>query len=257
MLSQARGHIVGVTGDGVNDSPALKRADMGVAMGLSGSDVSKEAASIIIMDDNFASVVAGIKEGRLIFNNLKKSIMYTLCHIIPEVAPFLLYIALGIPIPINSFLILCVDLGTEILPALSFAWEAPEEDIMRVYPRRFAKPPPLGVAAERDEMENLSSIDGFELHEVDIRKKEFQSVAHRLGYYWFSITQWRLLDGNDQDERLVDNFVFAWSYGQTGIILSSAAMGSYIWIMKLGGVCMSDLYDSYSEGYFQTDAPDF
>jgi sodium/potassium-transporting ATPase subunit alpha len=82
---------VGVTGDGVNDSPALKKADLGIAMNMSGSDVSKEAASMILLDDNFASIVNGIEEGRLIFVNLKKSIQYTISHSTPEVIPNLLY----------------------------------------------------------------------------------------------------------------------------------------------------------------------
>lgn len=82
---------MGVTGDGVNDSPALKKADLGIAMNISGSDVSKEAASMILLDDNFASIVRGIEEGRLIFVNLKKSIQYTISHSTPEVIPNLLY----------------------------------------------------------------------------------------------------------------------------------------------------------------------
>jgi len=132
---QRRGEIVAVTGDGVNDSPALKRADIGVAMGITGSDVSKEAADMILLDDNFASIVRGVEEGRLIFDNLKKSIAYTLSSNIPEIGPFLAFIMIKIPLPLGTILILCIDLGTDMIPAISLAYEKAESDIMRRRPR--------------------------------------------------------------------------------------------------------------------------
>ncbi|KAJ3309514.1 hypothetical protein HDU93_005510, partial [Gonapodya sp. JEL0774] len=119
--AQSRGHIVGVTGDGVNDSPALKKADLGVAMNISGSDVSKEAAAMILLDDNFTSTVAGIEEGRLIFQNLKKSIRYIMTHISVEVVASLLFIVIPIPLPISALQIIFVDLGFELFNGLSFA----------------------------------------------------------------------------------------------------------------------------------------
>ncbi|KAJ3594460.1 hypothetical protein NHX12_003767, partial [Muraenolepis orangiensis] len=113
------GAIVAVTGDGVNDSPALKRADIGVAMGISGSDVSKQAADMILLDDNFASI----------------SIAYTLTSNIPEITPFLLFILASIPLPLGTVTILCIDLGTDMVPAISLAYETAESDIMKRQPR--------------------------------------------------------------------------------------------------------------------------
>jgi len=104
-------------------------------MGITGSDVSKQAADMILLDDNFASIVRGVEEGRLIFDNLKKSIAYTLSSNIPEILPFILFILVQIPLPLSTVLILCVDIGTDLIPAISLAYETAENDIMLRPPR--------------------------------------------------------------------------------------------------------------------------
>jgi sodium/potassium-transporting ATPase subunit alpha len=108
------GNVCAMTGDGVNDSPALKQAAIGVAMGLSGSDVAREAADLVLLDDNFASIVVGVREGRLLYANLKKSIAYTLAHSVPEVLPVFVWSFIGFPQAMGGILILFIDLFTEV-----------------------------------------------------------------------------------------------------------------------------------------------
>jgi len=133
---QDQGHIVAVTGDGVNDSPAIKKADIGIAMGITGSDVAKDAADMILLTDDFSAIITGIEEGRKIFDNLKKSIIYCTSINIPQLIPFLTFIILGFPLPLTPILMLAIDLGTDVIPAIAFASEESELGIMLRPPRR-------------------------------------------------------------------------------------------------------------------------
>ena len=231
--SQAKGHIVGVSGDGVNDSPALKKADLGISMNKTGSDVSKEAATMILLDDNFASIVVGIAEGRLIFENLKKSIRYTLTHLLPEIIPFLIFIIISLPLPISSLLILCIDLGTELGPALSFAYEPPETDLILMPPRKVLCAKVVGKDEEgRPCNPPPRSLLGKLIFQL---KKPFKR--------------------NETGEVLVDNDLMLWSYFQGGLFETVGAFGAYLITFSIRRVPFSVLYKGAST-YFKADAID-
>ncbi|KAK7037531.1 hypothetical protein VNI00_011023 [Paramarasmius palmivorus] len=256
--AQALGHIVGVTGDGVNDSPALKKADLGIAMNMSGSDVSKEAAKMILLDDNFASTVKGVAEGRQIFVNLKRSIQYTITHSTPEVIPQLLYVVVPIPLPLSAILILVIDLGFELFVALSFAWDKPEtqDGLMRMTPRK-----PVN---ER----SITSLKKRALRRTKTlrRDSETQQTIHpsRISKLFSKIKEpftrvfWEDLMEETDDEKLVDAKLLSYSYLEAGMIECIGSLVAYFVVFWVNGFSPSDLRVAQQDGgYFEKGSPDF
>ncbi|KAJ1663742.1 hypothetical protein IW140_004656 [Coemansia sp. RSA 1813] len=257
--AQSIGHICGVTGDGVNDSPALKKADLGIAMNESGSDVSKEAASMILLDDNFASIVKGIEEGRLIFANLKKSIRYTVSHSTPEVIPQILYIIVPLPPMLTSIMILCIDLGFEIMAALTYAWEPAESKngLMKLPPR---KPVTMRSIAQLRAYNARHPPPPIDPETGKPAKYKWhvrlaQAIKAPFGRVW-----WQDRLEKKDGEILVDGDLLSWAYLEAGLISTISLVLTFFVILNKHHISPRQarlMAKDTSKTYFNKDSPDY
>ncbi|KAJ7885400.1 aminophospholipid-transporting P-type ATPase [Mycena leptocephala] len=256
--AQALGHIVGVTGDGVNDSPALKKADLGIAMNISGSDVSKEAANMILLDDNFASTVKGVAEGRQIFVNLKRSIQYTLSHSTPEVVPQLLYVVVPIPLPLSAILILVIDLGFELFVALSFAWDKPEtiDGLMRMTPRKPVNERSI-LSLKRKALRRTKTLRRDPETQEVLPPSKLSLLMTKLRKP-FTRAYWEDAMESNDGETLVDGKLLSYAYLEAGIIEMLGALVAYFVVFFKSGFSPSDLRHAQKNGsYFTSSSKDF
>ena len=218
---QEYGHVVAVSGDGANDSPALKTADLGISMNKTASDVSKEAADMILLDDNFNTIITGIAEGRLIFENLKKSIRYTLTHITAEITSLASVAICGLAFPLPALLILVFDVFCEIGPAMSYSTEPAPMDFLKLKPRKIPR---------------LKRIKEDDINSQNQRLKKMISDFYNIKI---------------EGESLFDRELLFWTFFQGGIFIAIGAFAAYLLTMIWNNVPISSLWHSVNK-YFES-----
>jgi sodium/potassium-transporting ATPase subunit alpha len=288
--AQSFGHIVAVTGDGVNDSAALKKADLGISMNLSASAISKECARMILLDDKFEGIIEGIKEGRLMFINLKKAVKYSLSHIVAEVLPYLFYVLVPIPLAITPTQILAIDLGFELLLTLSYAWEPAEDDsmLLKVPPRRKVTEESskayheLSKSIEQRESEklnllsdqpedfysntNLTDDENIKMLGSKLKSKyaiyfeEMKQFLTKRSYWIAQYHDWKRVIAKSDGERLLDSEVMLWSFLEAGVIVMIGSFCTYYAVFWFSfGMTVYDVSKSERSQslYYKPTSPSF
>lgn len=202
---QSLGHVVAATGDGLNDVLALRKADIGISMGKNGSDAAIESSDVVLLDDNFATIVEAVKEGRAIYNNIQKFITYILASNIPEVAPFLVMGIFNIPLALTVLLVIMIDLGTDLVPAISLGEEQPDDDVLD-YPPRDPNKPILNKHVLLRAYTYLGVIEGIMLFVI------FFITWFDFG---FSINEMRSLTTAIADGTADENVMYVYKYAIT------------------------------------------
>jgi len=219
---QRQGWITAVTGDGVNDSPALKKADIGIAMGIAGSEVSKQAAGMILMDDNFSSIITGVEEGRTVFENLKKSIVYIVAVNIPELIPFLYYVIANVPLPLGVVQMLLICLGTDLAPAISLGYEKPEVDIMYRPPRHPTEDRILSSKALAVAYGQIGLIETAAGHIV------YYIILAEMGFFPLSLFNLRVNWENNAINDMEDSYGQEWTWAQRNCVQLTCYSGYFM-----------------------------